>query len=455
MGLLIPRLTTAQRDSINQPAEGLLVYDVDTGSFWYRQDSSWVDLNEVNRVFENANGTVRNTGDHVSDDFVFGSPQLDDDGVTDHRARMFFDKDKRAFRVGTTRDTANSPFGIFDSGDAAIWDQDSLGRYSFAAGVGARATGETSISLGNSSWATGNSAVALGFVPKALGDFSLAAGWSASASGPSAAAIGRQISASGETSMVLGSGIFSLFGGAILENDIPNSLMVGFNSDLPTLFVGPSSGQGTIGKVGIGTTSPLENLVVGNDLGGYSGTRISIGEDGGFSGMNIGENANDRAFMLFNPTHHYLYFGMLNGGMIYNNNLVLRDGKVGIRTEDPQDALHVDNGLIRLSSMNNTGIRTYVNNTLSGTFESVNSHTAMKAHSRNLQLIAFEGQLNFYTSRAGSPAPLRMRIDSTGFIGMGKGSATDEPKEDLVVGEDLGGYFGTRIVVGDAFGSSG
>ncbi|MFI5203940.1 MAG: hypothetical protein ACHQF2_05535 [Flavobacteriales bacterium] len=52
-------------------------------------------------------------------------------------------------------------------------------------------------------------------------------------------------------SMVLGSGVIAV---APLENTIPNSLMVGFNSNLPTLFVGPANGVGSTGVVAVGTT---------------------------------------------------------------------------------------------------------------------------------------------------------------------------------------------------------
>lgn len=41
-----------------------------------------------------------------------------------------------------------------------------------------------------------------------------------------------------------------------LLNYKPNCLMVGFNSDIPTVFVGASAGVGTTGNVGIGTVEP-------------------------------------------------------------------------------------------------------------------------------------------------------------------------------------------------------
>ncbi len=44
-GILIPRMTTAQRTAINNPAEGLMVYDTDTKSFWYYSTTSWKEMN--------------------------------------------------------------------------------------------------------------------------------------------------------------------------------------------------------------------------------------------------------------------------------------------------------------------------------------------------------------------------------------------------------------------------
>lgn len=43
-GILIPRMTSAQRTSITTPATGLLVFDNTTSSFWYYGGSGWVEL---------------------------------------------------------------------------------------------------------------------------------------------------------------------------------------------------------------------------------------------------------------------------------------------------------------------------------------------------------------------------------------------------------------------------
>ena len=47
-GMLIPRMTTTQRNVISNPAEGLLVYDITESSFYFRQGTGWVRLSSVN-----------------------------------------------------------------------------------------------------------------------------------------------------------------------------------------------------------------------------------------------------------------------------------------------------------------------------------------------------------------------------------------------------------------------
>jgi hypothetical protein len=58
---------------------------------------------------------------------------------------------------------------------------------------------------------------------------------------------GTKTGASAIQSIVIGAG-------ALMVNNIPNSLMIGFNSNIPSIFVSNSSGAGTSGAVAIGDT---------------------------------------------------------------------------------------------------------------------------------------------------------------------------------------------------------
>ena len=59
-GILIPRMSTAQRTAISSPAGSLIVYDLTTSSFWYfKTGTGWV---EINGVTNNSGFSVINNG---------------------------------------------------------------------------------------------------------------------------------------------------------------------------------------------------------------------------------------------------------------------------------------------------------------------------------------------------------------------------------------------------------
>jgi hypothetical protein len=60
-GLLIPRMTSAQRTLISAPAEGLLVYDTDRHSFFLRGEGKWIDLSSSSEIW-----TQNSTGVYLS-----------------------------------------------------------------------------------------------------------------------------------------------------------------------------------------------------------------------------------------------------------------------------------------------------------------------------------------------------------------------------------------------------
>lgn len=57
-GLLIPRLTTAQRTAIASPASGLVVYDTNLAGFWFYNGSSWSHIGGTGSSNWNSNGNA-------------------------------------------------------------------------------------------------------------------------------------------------------------------------------------------------------------------------------------------------------------------------------------------------------------------------------------------------------------------------------------------------------------
>jgi len=72
-GILIPRMTSAQRTAILSPAGGLLVYDITTQSFWFNTSGGWTQL-----VASNANDEIR---DADNDTKVLTEKNPDDDTI--------------------------------------------------------------------------------------------------------------------------------------------------------------------------------------------------------------------------------------------------------------------------------------------------------------------------------------------------------------------------------------
>jgi hypothetical protein len=167
------------------------------------------------------------------------------------------------------------------------WDDSNIGTYSAAFGNDNRASGSYSFATGNGNIASGQSSVALGAASSATTTYAVAIGPGSTASGNSSMALGANIQTSGPASFGIGSDIVSNSTGSVglgfyvraggnyamaighgydntnrLTNNTVDSLVIGFNSNVSTLYVGPSAGIGTSGKVGIGDAAPLEKLTV-------------------------------------------------------------------------------------------------------------------------------------------------------------------------------------------------
>ena len=102
--------------------------------------------NVKNQTFKSEGGLT--SAENITDDFVFGSTQLDDTGSSLGSSRMFFNTGKAAFRAGRALDNE--------------WDDANIGNRSVAFGLNTIATGSYSTALGNRTRAESQSSTAIG-----------------------------------------------------------------------------------------------------------------------------------------------------------------------------------------------------------------------------------------------------------------------------------------------------
>ena len=89
-GLLAPRMTTEQREAIDSPAKGLLVFDIGFNSFWCYGDTSWIEImGDFTSVMRDADGDTRIEAEMSPDEDVLrftanGEPTMWIDSQTIH-----------------------------------------------------------------------------------------------------------------------------------------------------------------------------------------------------------------------------------------------------------------------------------------------------------------------------------------------------------------------------------
>ncbi len=213
--------------------------------------------------------------------------------------KLFWNPTRGALRAGAL----SSAFA------GSFWNPDSLGFYSFSAGLDTRATGFGATALGRETEATAVYALATGYFSDAKANYATAMGYNTVAQGIGAMAVNYQTQATG--SYAFAAGHSSNASGS-------HATALGFNTSASGAY---STAMGFQTKA-----TAYAATAIGRFNAGGGNAASWVPTDPIFE-VGIGANA-------FNT---------------YNALTVLKNGRVGIATATPEDALHV-NGVVRIGT---------------------------------------------------------------------------------------------------------
>lgn len=305
--------------------------------------------------------------------------------------------------------------GAFRTGQAGgtEWNKDSIGIFSFGAGVYPKAKGAWSVAMGYNNKATADHAVAIGLNNTASGTQSIALGTANMASGNTSTTMGQGNQATGTWSTALGLfniatgmgsvaagntsiayGTYSMVVGNNLMGNAYNSFTIGQNNDTilasrigwvntDYLFAigngtAPTARKNALtvlknGNVGLFTPTPTFRLQVTNDNpndGGFAegimieNTNASVGE-AAISFRNKGMPGNRQWMVGLNQTQ-VLAFAYGTSFTAANTHMAIdTTGYVGLNTIAPQAPLHVIRNLPSGGSFISTPLAIFESNNIS------------------------------------------------------------------------------------------
>ena len=195
------------------------------------------------------------------------------------------------------------------------------------------ANGNYSSVLGMSAVAEGQASFASGLEATSLGNYSIALGKYVTSDGASSVTIGRYLEAIGSPAMVIGTGADQ---SNMLINNIGNSLMIGFSSNKPTLFIGKAPGNGYTGSIGIGDiTTPQAKLHIKADDNEAAALFIEPHQWGGSYAAYLRLGTPDYGLVA---AYQRLEFKTV-GKYVFN------DGNIGVGTYFPTEKLDVNGNI--------------------------------------------------------------------------------------------------------------
>ena len=334
-GILIPRMSEAQRNLIVSPATGLLVYQIDGASgFYFFDGSAWTSLSGnttssntgLEQVTEGGNTGYRLIGRDTANYGNIGSEAIDLSYSASPSTSAGAGGD---YSIAIGQNTTASGYSSATMG----YYTDASGNFSTAMGSFTTASGQVSTAMGIETEASGNFSTAMGDDTDASGDFSTAMGRATTASGFASTAIGNSTVASGYYSIATGdfteaSGAAStaMGSGTVASGDF--STAMGYNTeasgDFSTATGGGTNASGDYSTAtGVGTTAPS-----------YAETSIGLNNTDYTPIETTSWNTGDRLFVIGNGQSSSLKSDAMivykDGNTIINGALTLSNGSNSI-----------------------------------------------------------------------------------------------------------------------------
>jgi Head domain of trimeric autotransporter adhesin len=215
-GLILPKMTTAKRLAVPSPLDGMLVFDNNTQSYWYRKSGAWTEIpqtaaavnfwqqtgvggNEIKNTNSGGFWSANPTGvtwDQSTN--TTNPPTAPESGAG---TRLMWIPSRSAFRAGSVQN--------FEGIESTFWNPSNIGMFSTAIGFNTLASGEYSTAFGRNTRASGLLATALGFKSTASGFYSTAMGLNSLAQGDQSTAIGNESKSLGFASVAIGDHAFT------------------------------------------------------------------------------------------------------------------------------------------------------------------------------------------------------------------------------------------------------
>jgi len=185
-------------------------------------------------------------------------------------------------------------------------------------------------------------------------------------------------------------------------------------------------------RIGIGNEAPTQPLVVGNNLGTFGGKRIIIGDAtaGTESGIVMGEDNDNRGWILWNVDNDYMGMGTRETGGVYGATLVLNSGDVGIGTDSPGEDLHVVGDICYTGTSGACSDRRYKKNisTLAGALDKVTEMRGVEFNWRKDEYpendFSDENQVGFIAQELNDVLPEVVSEDNNGYYNIDYGKIT-------------------------------